>query len=740
MKKDFPPPRQPAGRESGHCHRGCHTMGRNRIWLFLLLLPCHTFAQNRIQYNHQELFLSGANLAWLNFAHDIGPGETDFNGFGNTLLQFHDHGGNAVRWWLHTDGSSTPAFDSAGFAVGPGAGTISDLRQALDIAWEREIGVLLCLWSFDMLRSSNSQSVLSRNTLLLTDTAYTSAYIRACLIPMVDSLKGHPAIIGWEIFNEPEGMSNEFGWPFTQHIPMSDIQRFINLCAGAIHRTDPSARVSNGSWSLFALTDVATAPQQGVESALTPARKQAMERRFSLKYRVHLSADEILAPLSKAPSNYNYYTDARLIASGGDLNGTLDFYMVHYYDWLGTAASPFHHPKEFWGLDKALVVGEFAIQNTFGIAKAALYDTLYHLGYAGALAWSWTDVDLSSHEDILSSLQFMWDHYRQDVDVAGISGSWPVVTLVSPSQDTTFSDTSAIHLIAAASDPDGSIVSVEFLANGMTIGTTATYPYEFLWTNVPSNLYTITAVATDNDGHVRSSDPVRIIAGVPAIIRLEAEAAVRSAPGMTVRNDITANGGAFLDMATQSGTVTWDVRNVPASGDYNIAFGYKLFYGIPKNQYINVNGNRVAEMAFDGASQTEWLEKSISVPLQQGDNSIQMELSWGWMYLDYLVVPSIISAGSLPGAPLPGEFVLEQNYPNPFNPRTTIRYQIPEQSRVRLVVYDLLGRKISELVNRVAQPGSYAVSFDGSRIASGIYIYRLQAGRFLQAKRMMLLR
>ena len=88
---------------------------------------------------------------------------------------------------------------------------------------------------------------------------------------------------------------------------------------------------------------------------------------------------------------------------------------------------------------------------------------------------------------------------------------------------------------------------------------------------------------------------------------------------------------------------------------------------------------------------------------------------------------------------------LSQNYPNPFNPTTMIRYQIAAErpgavTDVQLVVYDLLGRKVAELVNERQAVGKHEVTFDATGLASGIYIYRLTGGSFVQTKRMMLIK
>ncbi len=88
----------------------------------------------------------------------------------------------------------------------------------------------------------------------------------------------------------------------------------------------------------------------------------------------------------------------------------------------------------------------------------------------------------------------------------------------------------------------------------------------------------------------------------------------------------------------------------------------------------------------------------------------------------------------------PADFSLFQNYPNPFNPMTTIRFEIPQASVVRLSVLNLIGQEVSLVINEMKEAGSYQIQFDGNSIASGVYFYRLQAGSFSDTKRFVLLR
>lgn len=97
---------------------------------------------------------------------------------------------------------------------------------------------------------------------------------------------------------------------------------------------------------------------------------------------------------------------------------------------------------------------------------------------------------------------------------------------------------------------------------------------------------------------------------------------------------------------------------------------------------------------------------------------------------------------------IPTAWQLSYNYPNPFNPNTTISYQIPTQNHVMLKVFDMLGREVATLINRVEEPGYKSVNFDASRLASGVYYYRLVAGDpslrsgqvFVQTEKMILMK
>jgi hypothetical protein len=89
---------------------------------------------------------------------------------------------------------------------------------------------------------------------------------------------------------------------------------------------------------------------------------------------------------------------------------------------------------------------------------------------------------------------------------------------------------------------------------------------------------------------------------------------------------------------------------------------------------------------------------------------------------------------------IPSSFELRQNYPNPFNPATKISFGIPKSGNIKLMVYDILGREVAQIVNQELTAGRYEVSFDASRIPSGVYFYKLTSLDFAETKRMVLLK
>jgi len=89
---------------------------------------------------------------------------------------------------------------------------------------------------------------------------------------------------------------------------------------------------------------------------------------------------------------------------------------------------------------------------------------------------------------------------------------------------------------------------------------------------------------------------------------------------------------------------------------------------------------------------------------------------------------------------LPLTYKLEQNYPNPFNPSTIIKFAVPERTRVLIKIYDILGGEVSTLVNEELDAGRYEKTFNAAALSTGVYIYRIQAGSYVNTKKMLLIK
>lgn len=359
--------------------------------LFFLIVSAPIFSQNRVKLQHgQEIFVSGINVAWNKYGADVGDEPLNEEWFYTMLDEVEDAGGNAIRWWLFTNGSIAPKFDANGLVSGPGPATIENIRKVLDKAYQNGIVVSLCLLSFDLMQSSQQFVNTDYNKKMLQTDEGRQAFINNALIPIVKAIGKHPAIMSWEIFNEPEGMTDDVqdgvnedgtkhfaGWT-PERVSIKDVQAFINLSAGAIHREMPGVPVSNGSWAFIASSNT-------------------------------------------VEFNVNYYSDSALAAEGGDVDGYLDFYQVHYYDWAKQKHSPFHHDKNYWELNKAVVIGEFAAHGFSDIegdnlSSTDCYRILYEKGYAGAMSWTYTAHDgFGGLPEAAPALTYLKENYPEDI-------------------------------------------------------------------------------------------------------------------------------------------------------------------------------------------------------------------------------------------------------------------------------------------------------------------------------------
>jgi len=105
---------------------------------------------------------------------------------------------------------------------------------------------------------------------------------------------------------------------------------------------------------------------------------------------------------------------------------------------------------------------------------------------------------------------------------------------------------------------------------------------------------------------------------------------------------------------------------------------------------------------------------------------------------DLLTGMDPVASGSSQG--IPGKFALEQNYPNPFNPTTNIQYQLASTANVKLAIYNLLGQKVAVLIDKRQSAGRYTITFDASKLSSGLYLARLTAGNHIFVKKLMLIK
>jgi len=221
--------------------------------------------------------------------------------------------------------------------------------------------------------------------------------------------------------------------------------------------------------------------------------------------------------------------------------------------------------------------------------------------------------------------------------------------------------------------------------------------------------------------------------------------------------DIETTDGICHFLIQNGGTEIYNVQlrqnGIPLLQGENYTFEFDAWADASRAVEIKVgqdvspytNYSRIGYSAFS----TTHKRFSYSFIMQESsDNSARVVVNAGTdvqdIYIDNLSLKMDVPSNIENEIKTISQFSLNQNYPNPFNPTTSISYSLPKSGLVQLKIYDMLGREVAALVNKVQSTGNYKVEFNSSsvnrRITSGIYFYRLQSGEFVETKKLILLR
>ncbi len=202
--------------------------------------------------------------------------------------------------------------------------------------------------------------------------------------------------------------------------------------------------------------------------------------------------------------------------------------------------------------------------------------------------------------------------------------------------------------------------------------------------------------------------------------------------------------GVFYKLNADSGDA-WTVRQ-DSSGDRISARVLDVYDAVLFNQPVVVKV--IDYYLYFGHSDSLWVETQY-LASNFGIIRNDIEFSAPYHFIRGAIIDSVryghVTGIQIKEEPIPQDFTLYQNYPNPFNPQTNIRFTLPKENQVTLNIYNIQGQLIKRLVKQRYDAGAYTVNWNGrdrydQKVASGIYIYRIQAGSFSQTRKMILIK
>lgn len=361
----------------------------------------------------------------------------------------------------------------------------------------------------------------------------------------------------------------------------------------------------------------------------------------------------------------------------------------------------------------------------------------------------------------------------------------PTVSINSPADSAVFQASANITVSAAASDSDGTVTLVRFLADSTVIGVDSTgSPYSIDWTNVSAGSYSLTAIAYDNDGDSTVSSAVYVIvepdsfpSGTNIVLNPEFDDGENN---WTELKSGGANG--YVSVVTGAGlSGTYAARFIISSpGTYFKNFHLRQFISIQSGKTYRIsimakaNADRPIKLSIDQFSypNTNYWDEVIDITTTAqtygpytfncdvtnlNDTVLRVQVGGysATTFVDSIIVEEIdlskeVKSNNTGNAEfIPENFALCQNFPNPFNPETSIQYHLPESAHVEIIIYNLRGELVNRLINRNRPAGVYSVNWNGldssgRKVSSGIYLYSIKAvGKnlvFTNTKKMILLK
>jgi hypothetical protein len=192
--------------------------------------------------------------------------------------------------------------------------------------------------------------------------------------------------------------------------------------------------------------------------------------------------------------------------------------------------------------------------------------------------------------------------------------------------------------------------------------------------------------------------------------------------------------GMLVEFDTVTVTDIWPSYSYPSEYAVSDGSGSTIIRRDGKNTYSNVPGDTI----YPGTA-----------IIKVGDKFSKLTGIVHYSFNRYKIVPRTnsdfgnyipLSVNDRIDGPIPTQYQLSNNYPNPFNPTTVIEYALPKEDKVSLKIYNVIGQEVATLKNEIQKAGTYRVSFDGAKLATGVYFYRLQTSGFNQVKKMLLVK